>query len=130
MLHYFHRLFWLLSLYGRLVLHAAESSEIIKVIVSSSRTGEKVAIERHRSRVPVDLPNIKESLSYKKHVTDFLGQKEQALQYGIGGFSLKQFCLAKSSAGKCASLAKVTDRQWQLELPNLTSDEGSSELNS
>ena len=51
-------------------------------------------------------------------MTEFLGLKEQSLQFGIGGFSLKLFCLII-----------VTDRQWELELPKLLSDEGSSELN-
>jgi len=57
------------------------------------------------------------------------GLKEQALQFGIGGFSLKLFRLAKSSTGKCENFAIVTDGQRQLELPNLISDDGSSELN-
>ena len=55
-----------------------------------------------------------------------MGLKEQALQFGIGGFSLKLFRLAKSSTGRCLNFAIVTDEQWQLELPNLISDEGSS----
>ena len=66
----------------------------------------------------------------KKHLTEFLGLKEQAHQYGIGGgFSLKLFRLAKSPGGKCENCAIVTDGQWQLELSNLISDESSSELN-
>ena len=32
-------------------------------------------------------------------------------------------------AGKCENFAIVTDGQWQLELPNLISDESRSELN-
>ena len=40
---------------------------------------------------------------------EFLGLKEQAHQYGIGGFSLKLFRLAKSPAGKCENFAIVTD---------------------
>lgn len=52
-------------------------------------------------------------------MTEFLGLKEQCLQFGIGGFLLKLFCLTI-----------VTDRQWELELPKLITDEGSSELNS
>ena len=66
---------------------------------------------------------------FKKHLTEFLGLKEQALQFGIGGFSLELFRLAKSSTGKCENFAIVTDGQWQLDLPNLITDEGSSELN-
>ena len=76
-------------------------------------TGEEVAIERHHNRVT----NTREYLNLK-NMTEFLGLKEQSLQFGIGGFSLKLFCLII-----------VTDRQWELELPKLLSDEGSSELN-
>nr|XP_058969494.1 uncharacterized protein LOC131795904 [Pocillopora verrucosa] len=102
---------------------------IAKVIVSFFRKGEEVAIERHRSRVPVDKEAHRGVSELKKHLTEFLGLKEQAHQYGIGGFSLKLFRLAKSPAGKCENFAIVTDGQWQLELPNLISDESSSELN-
>ena len=41
----------------------------------------------------------------KKHLTEFLGLKEQAHKYGIGGFSLKLFRLAKTPAGKCEEWA-------------------------
>ena len=41
----------------------------------------------------------------KKHLTEFWGLKEQALQFEIGGFSLKLFRLTKSSTGKCESFA-------------------------
>ena len=92
------------------------------------RKGEEVAIELHRSRVPVDKDKHKRVFEFKKHLTEFLGLKEQALQFGIGGFSLKLFRLAKSSTGKCENFALVTDGKWQLKLPNIISDEGSSEL--
>ena len=98
------------------------------MIVSLFRKGEEVAIERHRNRGPVDKDKHK-VFKFKKHLTEFLGLKEQALQFGIGGFSLKLFRLAKSSTGKCENFASVTDGQWRLELLNLISDEGSSELN-
>nr|XP_058956146.1 uncharacterized protein LOC131783420 [Pocillopora verrucosa] len=94
---------------------------IAKVIVSFFRKGEEVAIERHRSRVPVDKEAHRGVSELKKHLTE--------TSYGIGGFSLKLFRLAKSPAGKCENFAIVTDGQWQLELPNLISDESSSELN-
>ena len=73
--------------------------------------------------------NTLEHSNLKKNLTEFLGLKEQALQFGIGGFLLKLFRLAKSSTGKCENFAIVTDGQRQLELPNLISHEGSSELN-
>ena len=103
-------------------------SGIIKVIVSFFRKGEEVAIERHRSRVLVDKDKHTRVFEFKKHLTEFLGLNEQALQFGVGAFSLKLFRLAKSSTGKCENFALVTDGKWQLKLPNIISDEGSSEL--
>lgn len=100
------------------------------MMVNFFRKGEEVAIERHRSRIPVEKDKHTRVFEFKKHLTEFLGLKEQALQFGIGGFSLKLFRLEKSSTGKCENLDIVTDGQWQLQLPNLISDEGSSELNS
>ena len=44
-------------------------------------------------------------------------------------FSLNLFRLANSPAGKCENFAVMTNEQWQPELPNLISDESSSELN-
>ena len=103
-------------------------SGIIKVIVSFFRKGEEVAIERHRSRVLVDKDKHTRLFEFKKHLTEFLGLNEQALQFGVGAFSLKLFRLAKSSKGKCENFAIVTDGKWQLKLPNIISHEGSSEL--
>ena len=60
--------------------------------------------------------NTQEYSNLKKHLTEFWGLKEQALQFGIGGFSLRLFRLAKSSTGKCDNFALMTDGQWQLEL--------------
>ena len=80
-------------------------SGIVKVIVSFFRKGEEVAFERHRSRVPIDKEAHKEVSELKKHLTDFLGLKKQAHKYGIGGFSLKLFRLAKAPAGKCENFA-------------------------
>ena len=93
------------------------------------RKGEEVAIKRHRSRVPVEKDKHTRVFEFKKHLTELLGLKEQALQFGMSGFSLKLFRRAKSSTGKYENFSIVTDGQWQLGLPNLISDEGSSELN-
>ena len=94
------------------------------------RKGEEVASERHRSRVPVDKDKHKIVFEFKKHVTEFLELKEQALQFGIGGFSLKLFRLpGRIVHGQMRELCYSNSEQWQLELPNLISDEGSSELN-
>ena len=54
---------------------------IMKVIVSFFfRKGEEVAIELHRSRVLVDKDNHTKVFEFKKHLTEFLGLKEQALR--------------------------------------------------
>ena len=51
---------------------------IIKVIVSFLLKGKEVAIERYRSRVPVDEDKHTRVFEFKKHLTEFLGWKEQA----------------------------------------------------
>ena len=56
-------------------------------------------------------------------MTEFLGLKEQALQFRIGGFPLD-----KIVHGQMREI-NLIDGQWQLERANLISDEGSSELN-
>ena len=94
------------------------------------RKGEEVASERHRSRVPVDKDNHKRVFEFKKHLSEFLELKEQALHFGIGGSSLKLFRLpGRIVHGQMRELCYSNSGQWQLELPNLISDEGSSELN-
>ncbi len=104
-------------------------SGIVKVILSFFRKGEEDAFERYRSHLPVDKETHKHVSELKKHLTEFLGLKEQAHQFGIGGFSVKLFRLVRTPAGKCENFAIVTDGQWQLELPNLIADESKSELN-
>ena len=73
-----------------------------------------VGFSRKASRVPVDISKHKGVFEFKKHLTEFLALKEQALQYTIGAFSLKLFRLTKSSTGKCENFAAVIDGQWQL----------------
>ena len=104
-------------------------SRILKVFKIFFRNVEEVAIERHWSWVPVDKETNKGASELKNHLTARLGLKEHAYQYGIGGFSLKWFRLAKSSAGKCENFAVAMDGHWQLQLPNLLWDESSSDLN-
>ena len=48
---------------------------IAKVIVSFFRKGEEVAIERHRSRVPVDKEAHRGVSELKKHLAEFLRTK-------------------------------------------------------
>ena len=94
-------------------------SGIVKFIMSfSEKVKTSLAIERSKPGSSGQGMYVSE---LKKHLMEFLGLKEQAYQYGIGGFSLKLFRLAKSPSGKWGT--------GQLELPNLISDESSSELN-
>ena len=67
---------------------------IAKVIVSFFRKGEEVAIERHRSRVPVDKEAHRGVSELKKHLTEFLGLKEP----GGGGGGLLPY---KRLMGMC-----------------------------
>ena len=48
---------------------------IAKVIVSFFQKGEEVAIERHRSRVPVEKEAHRGVSELKKHLTEFLRTK-------------------------------------------------------
>ena len=57
-------------------------SRIVKVIMSFFRIGEEDAIERLRSRVPVDKEAHRGVSELKRHLTKFLGLKKQAHQYG------------------------------------------------
>lgn len=100
---------------------------IVKVLVSFYRHGQESAFERHRSRVPVDLEKHSSVAELKKHLIDFLGIKEQVQKFGLGGFALKLYRLAKGKTVE--NFAIVTEGQWKLEIPNLLSDEGNSELN-
>ena len=105
------------------------SCGVVRVIASFFRKGQDTPIERHRSRVPIDSVKQSSVVELKRHLTEFLGLKELTLKYGIGGFAVKLFRLAKSSSGKCENFAIVTDAQWQLELVSLLADESTSELN-
>ena len=65
-------------------------SGIVKVIVSFFfRKGEEVAIERDRSRVPTDKETHKGVSELRKHLTEFLGLREQAHQYWNWRFLVK-----------------------------------------
>ena len=87
-------------------------SGIIKVIVSFFRKGEEVAIDRHRSRVLVDKDKHTRVFEFKKHLTEFLGLNEQALQFGVGAFSLKLFRLAKIVRGQMRELCY--SNRWEV----------------
>ena len=66
-------------------------SGIIKVIVSFFfRKGEEVAIERHRSRVPVDKDKHTRVLEFKKHQTNLSSYKFYTF-YGAQSLKLGKF---------------------------------------
>ena len=100
---------------------------ILEVLVSFYRHGQEGAVERHRSRVPVDLEKHSIVAELKKHLVDFLGVKEQVRKFGLGAFALKLYRLVKVKTVE--NFAIVNDGQWKLEMPKLLSDEGNSELN-
>ena len=64
-------------------------SGIAKVLVSFFREGDESAIERYRSRVPLDSAKQTDVRSLKKHLIAFLGIKEQSERFGLGSFEFK-----------------------------------------
>jgi len=101
---------------------------VVKVILSFFRHGEEGAVERHRSRLTVNLDEQRNISIFKKHLCDFLGIKEQAAKYGFGTYELKLYRLAKSG-GKTENCAIITQGQWEVEFPNVIAEEGNSEPN-
>ena len=93
--------------------------DVIKAVVCFYRVDSDAEFERLRSHIPInnDLQTV-ESCLMKKHLVaflDFLGLKELATKYGIGG--------------KTENFAINTDGQWQLELLIMLAEETSSVLN-
>ena len=80
---------------------------VVKVILSFFRHGEEGPLERHRSRLTVNLDEQRNISIFKKHLCDFLGIKEQAAKYGFGTYELKLYRLAKSGSKTARSLHKV-----------------------
>ena len=102
---------------------------VVKVILSFFRHGEEGAlVERHRSRPTVNFDEQRNISIFKKHLCHFLGEKEQAVNYGCGTYELKLYRLAKRG-GKTENYAIITQGQWELEFLNLIAEEGNSELN-
>ena len=67
--------------------------------------------------------------NFKKHLTDFLGLKEQFRKLGLGSFELKLYRLVKGN-GKTENYSILTQQQQlDLELPQILAGESDSELN-
>ena len=71
------------------------SSGVVKVILSFYRDDKGSAFERHRGRVPFYIEKHNSMEIACKHLTEFMGIKQQAEKFGLGGFDLKLFRLEK-----------------------------------
>jgi len=105
----------------------AANAGVVKAIVSFYRIDSNSAFERFRSRIPINDVNTVHAL--KKHLVAFLGLKEFARKFGLGGFEITVFRMAPKAGGKSDNFAITTDDQWKLELPSLLDVTG-SEMNS
>ena len=94
------------------------SSGVVKVILSLYRDDEGSAFERHRGRVPFNIEKHNSMEVACKHLIEFMGIKQQAEKFGLGGFDLKLFRLEKID-GKTKNFAIVTKAQLEMELPFL-----------
>ena len=95
------------------------SSGVVKVILSFYRNDDKgSAFERHRGRVPFDMAKHNSMDRACNHLIDFMGIKQQAVQFGLGEFDLKLFRLEKID-GNAENYAIVTTAQLEMELPFL-----------
>ena len=103
------------------------SSGVVKVILSFYRDDEGSAFERHRGRVPFDIEKHNSMEIACKHLVEFMGIKQQAEKFGLGGLDLKLFRLEKID-GKAENFAIVTKAQLEMELPFLMGS-ATSELN-
>ena len=71
-----------------------------KVILSFYRDDEGSAFEWHRGRVPFDIEKRNSKEIACKHLIEFMGIKQQAEKFGLGGFDLKLFPQEKIDVGK------------------------------
>ena len=71
------------------------SSGVVKVILSFHRDDEASAFERHRGRVSFDIGKHNSMEIACKHLIEFMGIKQQAEKFGLGGFDFKLFRLEK-----------------------------------
>ena len=103
------------------------SSGVVKVILSFYRDDKGSAFERHRGRVPFEIEKHNLMEIACKHLIEFMGIKQQAEKFGLGGFDLKMFRLEKID-GKAENFAVLTKAQLEMELPFLMGS-ATSELN-
>ena len=103
------------------------SSGVVKAILSFYRDGEGSAFERQRGRVPLDIEKHNLMEIACKHLIEFMGIKQQAEKFGLGGFDLKLFRL-ETIDGKAENFAIVTKAQLEMQLPFLM-ESTTSELN-
>ena len=94
------------------------SSGMVKVILSFYRDDKGSAFERHRGRVPFYIEKHNSMEIACKHLTEFMGIKQQAEKFGLGGFDLKLFRLEKIDE-KAENFAIVTKAQLEMVLPFL-----------
>ena len=90
----------------------------MKVILSFYRDAEGSAFERHRGRVPFNIEKYNSMEIAYKHLIEFMGIKQQAEKFGLGGFDLKLFRLERIDR-KAENFAIVTKAQLEMELPFL-----------
>ena len=64
------------------------SSGVVKVILSFCRNDEGSAFERQRGRIPFDIEKHNSMEIACKHLIEFMGIKQQAEKFGLGGFSI------------------------------------------
>ena len=65
---------------------------ILEAVVSFYRIDSETAIERHRSRLPIN--DVNTVLALKKHLNSFLGLKELSSKYGLGDFDVELYHMA------------------------------------
>ena len=99
----------------------------MEVILSFYRDAEGSAFKRHRGREPFDIEKHNSMEIACKHLIEFMGIRQQAETFGLGGFDLKLFRLEKID-GKAENSAIVTKAQLEMELPFLMGS-ATSELN-
>ena len=64
---------------------------ILEAVVSFYRIDSETAIERHRSRLPINDVN---TVLAQKHLNSFLGLKELSSKYGLGDFDVELYHMA------------------------------------
>ena len=102
----------------------------MKAVISIFRRRKQKPIERYKARISVTEDSTKQGIdNFKKHLTDFLGLKEQFRKLGLGSFDLKLYRLVKGN-GKTENYSILTQQQQlDLELPQILAGESDRELN-